>query len=152
MDVGREAEVEYEVLVVLTLNADEPEARFENEGKLEMKLLSLAAEWVDDARLEGRSPAYGWEIVRDVLAWPVGTDGGGPLGGVSLRGRMLPCFDHRFTELRFVLELDLSTLRACSAEARVETDCIDGARGLCSGVPKENPARVGLDGASGSTF
>lgn len=53
-------------------------------------------------------------------------------------------------ELRFVLELDLSTL--FSADASVETEWIDGARGRCSGVPKVKPAIVGLDGGSVSAF
>lgn len=44
LEVGRDAEAEYDVLDVLTLYADEPDARLENDGKLEMKLLSLAAE------------------------------------------------------------------------------------------------------------
>jgi hypothetical protein len=74
-----------------------------------------------------------------------GTAGGGPLGGVSLLGSD-PCLDHRFV---FVLELDRSILLPLSPDAKIETDRSDGARALCSGVPKENPEKLEFDGKMG---
>lgn len=137
--------------VVFTLRAEEAEARFEKEGKLDTTLGELvAAEWIEELRLDGRaSPlAYGWMLSRD---WLLGMAGGGMLGGVSLCGS---CRDQRAVELRLVLELDRSPLtrspaapKLCSAEAKVDTEAIDGARGFCSGVPKEKPIIELVEGA-----
>ena len=92
------------VLTVLSLLAEEVDARFEKLCRPDMMLCGLREERWDDDRLGGLSAAYGcrcWidERPGDELGSGAEVDGGvaggGPLGGVSRFGST-PCRDQRF--------------------------------------------------------
>lgn len=127
--------------VVLNECCEEPDARFEfeNDGRLDTTLFSLLCAEPFAEPEPCSAEAYGW-TPRACSCF--GTAGGGSDGGVKRLGR-IPCLDHRrallIPELRFVLVLDRSTLIAFSPDPYVDTDCSDGARGRCSGVPNWNP-------------
>lgn len=87
------------VLTVLSLRADELEARFEKFWKVDMMLCGLCAERCDGERLGELSAAYGWrccwsddrpgepgEDVGSGAGADGGVAGGGPLGGVNRFG------------------------------------------------------------------
>lgn len=95
------------MLTVLSLRADELDARFEKFWKVDMMLCGLCAERWDGERLGGVSAAYGcrcWnddragepaEDVGNCAGADGGVAGGGPLGGVNRLGST-PWRDQRF--------------------------------------------------------